>query len=68
MQHDVHVIRYMQHDVHVIRFMQHDVHVIRYMQHDVHVIRYMSSKQCVVGSNPTGAALFSFRRKKSCLG
>ena len=26
------------------------------------------AKQCIVGSNPTRAALFSFRRKKSCLG
>ena len=27
-----------------------------------------SSVSCVVDSNPTRAALFSFRRKKSCLG
>ena len=34
-------------------------------------LEHLSSKQCVVGSNPTRAALFffsSFRRKKSCLG
>ena len=31
-------------------------------------LEHLSSKQCVVGSNPTQAALFSFRRKKSCLG
>ena len=31
-------------------------------------LEQLSSKQCVVGSNPTRAALFSFRRKKSCLG
>ena len=31
-------------------------------------LEHLSSKQCVVGSNPTRAALFSFRRIKSCLG
>ena len=34
-------------------------------------LEHLSSKQCVVGSNPTRVArvaLFSFRRKKSCLG
>ena len=31
-------------------------------------LEHLPSKQCVVGSNPTRAALFSFRRKKSCLG
>ena len=31
-------------------------------------LEHLSSKQCVVDSNPTRAALFSFRRKKSCLG
>ena len=31
-------------------------------------LEHLSSKQCVVGLNPTRAALFSFRRKKSCLG
>ena len=28
-------------------------------------LEHLFSKQCVVGSNPTRAALFSFRRKKS---
>ena len=31
-------------------------------------LEHLPSKQCVVGSNPTRAALFSFQRKKSCLG
>ena len=31
-------------------------------------LEHLSSKQCVVGSNPTRAALFSFRRKKELFG
>ena len=30
-------------------------------------LEHLSSKQCVVGLNPTRAAIFSFRRKNSCL-
>ena len=37
------------------------LHVAQWLEH-------LPSKQCVVGSNPTRAALFSFPRKKSCLG
>ena len=31
-------------------------------------LEHLSGKQCVVGSNPTRAALFSFRRKKELFG
>ena len=35
---------------------------------DAVVCMYLSSKQCVVGSNPTRAALFFFSEKKELFG